>query len=77
MRKSAGSKDAAISWVKSKYGEWANLINSADQWHYGIELNLQGKSIEFLGFVINQVSKTELYDQLSDEIKRIRARHLS
>ena len=35
--KSAGSKDAATSWVKSKYGAWADLINSADQWHEGIK----------------------------------------
>jgi len=77
MSKSAGSKDAATSWVKSKYGEWADLINSVDQWHYGIELNLQRKSIEFLGFVIHQVSKTELYDQLIDEINHIRAQHSS
>ena len=71
--KSAGSKDAATAWVKNKHGEWKDLINSANEWHYGMELNLQGKSIEFLNFVIKQVSKTELYDQLIDEIKRIRA----
>ena len=77
MCKSAGSKDTATSWVKSQYGKWADLTNSADQWRYGIGLNLQRESIEFLGFVINQVSKTELYDQLNDEINRIRTQHLS
>jgi hypothetical protein len=71
--KSAGSKDEATVWVKNNHGDWTDLINSANEWHYGMELNLQGKSIEFLNFVIKQVSKTELYDQLIDEINRIRA----
>ena len=35
MCKSASSKDTANSWVKSKYVAWADLINSADQWHDG------------------------------------------
>lgn len=73
MCKSAGSKGTATSWVKSRYRVWANLISGADQWHYGIELNHREKTIEFLGFAIDQVSKTEIYNQLRDEINDIRA----
>jgi len=72
MCKSAGSKDTATSWVKSKYVAWADLIDSADQWHDGIELNIREKTIGFISFVIDQVSKTEIYYQLLDEINNIR-----
>jgi hypothetical protein len=71
--KSAGSKKIATSWVKSKYGvPWENLINTAEQWQHGIQLNRENETIEFLNFVIDQVSKTELYNQLLDEIDNIR-----
>jgi len=74
MCKSAGSKDAATDWVKNQYGAWADLINSADQWHDGIKLDTREKTIEFIGFVIDEVSKTELYNQMIDEINSIRIR---
>jgi predicted nucleotidyltransferase len=73
MCKSAGTKDTATAWAKNKYGAWADLINSADQWQDGIELNIREKTIEFTSFVIDQVSKTEIYYQLVDEINNIRA----
>lgn len=73
MCKSAGSKKIASSWVKKEYGiPWQDLINTAEQWQYGIELNCQERAIEFLNFVLDQVSKTELYNQLLDEINNIR-----
>ena len=75
MCKSAGSKDTATTWAKSKYGAWADLINSVDQWHEGIKLNVREKTIEFLGFAIDQVSRTELYNQMHDEINNIRTQH--
>lgn len=78
MCKSAGSKKTAAAWVKSRYGEpWAGSINAAEQWHYGVELNLQEKAVEFIYFVIDQVSKTELYKQLIDEINSLRATSVS
>ncbi len=73
--KSAGSKDAATSWVKSKYGAWADLINSADQWHEGIKLNVREKTIEFLGFVIDQISRAEIFNQMHGEINNMRTQH--
>ena len=61
---------------QKKNGTCADLINSAEQWHYGVELNFRAKTSEFLGFVIDQVAKTELFNQLLDEINSIRALHL-
>ena len=75
MCKSAGSKDTATSWVKSKYVAWADLINFADQWHEGIKLNVREKTIEFLGFVIDQVSRTKIFNQMHSEINNMRTQH--
>jgi Domain of unknown function (DUF4111)/Nucleotidyltransferase domain len=73
--KSAGSKGNATSWVKRKYVAWADLINSANQWHDGSKLDIREKTIEFIGFVIDRVSRTELYNQMHDEINNIRTQH--
>lgn len=75
MCRTAGSKKAAASWVKGKYGEpWESLINAAEQWHYGLELHLVKQAVAFLDFVIDQISKTALYEQLLDEINDLRTR---
>jgi hypothetical protein len=74
MTKSVGSKKIAASWMKNKYGKpWSDLISTAEQWHYGISLDLQERAIEFLDFVIKQVSKTKSYSELNDEIKLTKA----
>ncbi len=73
MHKSVDSKKTAASWVKSRYGEpWKNLISAAEQWHYGIELNLREQAIKFVDFVVDQISKTALYNQIVDEINSLR-----
>jgi len=70
MCKSAGSKKTAALWVKNKYSEsWGEMINAAEQWHYGIELNLHEDAVRFLDFVIDQISITALYIKLADESK--------
>jgi len=75
MCKSASSKDTATLWVKNNYGAWADLIKSADQWHEGIKLDDREKTIEFLDFIIDQISRTEIFNQMHDEINSIRAQH--
>ena len=70
--KTAGSKDAAAAWVRNNYRAWAELIDSADHWHYGIKLNVRAKTIEFLGFVIDQVVRTELYYRMRNEVNSLR-----
>jgi predicted nucleotidyltransferase len=58
----AGSKQTAAAWVKSHYGQpWAELVGAAESWHYGLGLNLREKALQFLDFVIGEISGTELY----------------
>jgi predicted nucleotidyltransferase len=64
MRGSTGSKKVSAQWVKGEYGEWHELIETAENWHYGIEMNRQEDTLAFLRFVIEQVKGTELYTQL-------------
>lgn len=67
--KTVGSKKAAASYVINTYGEpWAQIIHSAEQWQYGMVLNLQEKAIEFIDFVMDEIMKTDLYREISCEI---------
>ena len=63
-----GSKKMAASWVKENYGErWRNLVGSAQEWQYGIELDARQEAMDFLDFAISEVSKTEVYTQVTEE----------
>lgn len=53
----ARSKKLAATWVKAQYPKWADLINTAENWQYGTEMNLQEEVIEFIKFVIIKVRK--------------------
>ncbi len=60
---STASKKACAAWVKSEFGpDWDNLIQTAENWHYGIEMNLQKETIEFIKFVVNQVTLAQNND---------------
>ena len=66
---SVGSKLAAASWVRDSYGAgWKDLVDIAQHWEYGIELDLRPQALSFLDFVISEVSQTGLYTQLADEL---------
>ena len=66
---SVGSKQAAASWAKSNHGpEWKDLIEIAQHWEYGIELDLRPQALSFLDFVISEVSQTRLYIELADAL---------
>ncbi len=59
-----GSKKMAASWVQENYGErWRDLVGSAQEWQYGIELDARQEAMDFLDFVISEVSKTGVYTQ--------------
>jgi hypothetical protein len=60
---SAASKPVSARWVKKEYAEWSSLIQTAEDWHYGSELNRREETIEFIQFVIHKVKATELYAQ--------------
>ena len=68
VRSTADSKKMAASWVMENYGErWRVLINRAQDWEYGIELNLRREAMDFLDFVTWEVSKTAVYRQVEEE----------
>lgn len=56
MRHSTATKKASASWVKSEFGpRWNTLIQTAESWHYGTEMNLKEETIEFIQFVVDRV----------------------
>lgn len=59
--KNVVSKNASSKWVKNEFKQWKNLIKTAEQWHYGIEMGLQEQTKDFIQFVINQVSARAEY----------------
>lgn len=62
MQADAKSKKVAADWVKKTYPEWAQLIETAQIWHYGLDMREQEKTLDFLKFVINQVKQSPLYE---------------
>ena len=51
------SKKKSATWVKEKYPhQWKELIQTAEDWHYGIEMKQKKEALEFLQFVIGKVS---------------------
>jgi hypothetical protein len=38
--------------------EWSPLIQTAEDWHYGKEMNLKEQTIEFIQFVVSKVRKS-------------------
>lgn len=60
MQNSVGSKTVSASWVKNEYPQWKDLIEEADQWHYGAEMKRQDEVIQFIKFTIEKVRGTNL-----------------
>lgn len=50
------SKTISTSWAKKEFKQWRDLIQTAQNWHYGKKMNLKTETIEFIKFVINQVN---------------------
>lgn len=58
IRHSTATKKDSAAWVRRKFGpRWSKLIETAESWHYGKEMNLQEDTIEFIKFVINKVKE--------------------
>lgn len=55
MRSAAVTKQAAALWAKTEYPAWKDLIEAAESWQYGIEMDRKKETIEFIKFVINKV----------------------
>ncbi len=54
MYGAAGSKKVAASWVKKEYPQWKDLIETADNWHYGVKMERQKEVIEFIKLAIDK-----------------------
>lgn len=51
------SKRVSALWVKNKYKEWKNLIQTAESWTYGKKMSKQKQVIRFIKFVNKEVNK--------------------
>jgi hypothetical protein len=59
MRHTTATKKISASWVKHEFApEWSPLIQTAEDWHYGKEMNLKEQTIEFIQFVVSKVRKS-------------------
>lgn len=58
FRHSTATKKASAAWVKRKFGpRWNKLIETAESWHYGKEMDLEEEAIEFIKFVVDKVKE--------------------
>lgn len=57
MRNDAVSKKIAASWIKKEYSQWKNIIEAAEDWHYGLKMEQQKEVVEFIKFVINKAKE--------------------
>jgi len=63
LYRKVGSKKVSAQWVKNKFGsQWNNLIQTAENWHYGKEMHLQKETIEFIKFVIKIVNENRMIE---------------
>lgn len=50
------SKKQSAAWVKRQYPQWTDLIRTAENWQYGLEMYKNKETLKFLKFVIEKVS---------------------
>jgi hypothetical protein len=60
IRKATATKKTSSAWVSAEFPSWNNLILTAQNWHYGVEMNLQDEVIEFIKFAVNKVQEAQL-----------------
>lgn len=51
------SKNVASRWAKATYAQWKDLIEEAERWGYGIEMNRNDDVIAFIKFAIEKVNE--------------------
>lgn len=61
MAGATGSKKVSAAWVKKTFSQWESLIQTAENWHYDIDMTRRDETIIFIQFVIDQVKRTALY----------------
>jgi len=51
------SKKVASAWVKKIYGKpWSNLIEKAENWQHGQEMNTLEETLDFIRFISNEIN---------------------
>lgn len=60
IRGQPGSKVVAGRWAKAEYPQWKALIEEAERWTYGMEMNRQAEVVTFLRFAVDRVNETNL-----------------
>ena len=51
-----GSKQQASSWVTSRHPDWKDLIEEAENWRYGKEMDRACEAQRFVAFVLDEVN---------------------
>lgn len=70
----AGSKSVSADWVKRRFGSpYHRLIEEAQSWGYGKEIENMDLTRNFIRFTIDQVSKTSLFGEMETEVSQIRS----
>ncbi len=59
----AGSKSTSAGWVKAAYPEWRGLVQTAESWAYGAQMDRQDDVIAFIRFAVDRVSEHPLYTE--------------
>lgn len=58
MCHATATKKVSASWVKCEFApEWRSLVQTAEDWHYGKEMNSKEQTIEFIQFVVSKVKE--------------------
>lgn len=57
LHATALSKKQSAAAIKNRFPEWSDVIESAEHWSYGQEMERQSETLEFLKFVILEVEK--------------------
>lgn len=62
---STASKKTSAEWVKKNMSpEWINLIEAAEKWKYGDEINLQNETVSFIRFTVDKIKQTKIFQQM-------------
>ncbi len=46
------------------FGQWRDLIETAERWQYEVEMQRKDETLAFLRFVIETVKQTALYGEI-------------
>jgi hypothetical protein len=68
----AGSKTKAASWVSEKFPQWADLIEEAQSWQYGMPMDRIADTIALIRFTVDQVTPLSVLNQSGSTMEVIK-----